>query len=139
MESSDVALEEKTPKLEPFYLNLLVQNSSEVVAKQVDEKVGKKAFGLMNKAAKFVATSAVSEEKISGKIVDELVSAIPPALDDNGIQATCQRKWLFKNYIVCQVDVLSGKYKYFSLLKKHSSYRFYPSTFPRILHDTECE
>ena len=56
----------------PFYLNLVVVDSSAAVESKVEEKVGKGMFGLKQKAATALAKAVVNDTKIAGKLAEKL-------------------------------------------------------------------
>ena len=56
----------------PFYLNLVVVDSSAAVESKVEEKVGKGMFGLRQKAATSLAKAVVNDTKIAGKLAEKL-------------------------------------------------------------------
>ena len=67
---------------DPFFLNIVVVDSSAAVEAQVKEKLGK---GFWGKTATSMAKKVVNESKIAAKVSDQLVEKIPIVLKAKGI------------------------------------------------------
>ena len=77
---------------DPFYLNIVVVDSSAAVETKVGEKVGKGMFGLKQKAAVAMAKAVVNDTKIAGKLGEKLGEVIPSAVHEMGIELNVQPK-----------------------------------------------
>ena len=87
---------------EPFYLNIVVVDSSAAVASQVQGKLGS---GFWGKAASAMAKKVVTESKIATKVAAQLVEKIPAALVDKGIGLECSARYQFGSFIVLRAQV----------------------------------
>lgn len=92
--------------MQPFFLNIFVTNTKDVVSAKVDEKVKPRGFGIFNKGAKMAAAALVSDDKVTAGLATALCEKVPKAIAAMGIDAKVERKWLQKNYVVLRVQVL---------------------------------
>eukprot|EP00619_Florenciella_sp_RCC1007_P009136 CAMPEP_0205905108 /NCGR_PEP_ID=MMETSP1325-20131115/1150_1 /ASSEMBLY_ACC=CAM_ASM_000708 /TAXON_ID=236786 /ORGANISM="Florenciella sp., Strain RCC1007" /LENGTH=201 /DNA_ID=CAMNT_0053270989 /DNA_START=52 /DNA_END=657 /DNA_ORIENTATION=+ len=90
---------------EPFYLNVVVVDSSAAVETKVEEKVGKGIFGLKQKAAVAMAKAVVNDEKIAGKLAEKLVDVVPAAVEEMGIGLSMDQKFQKGPFVVLRVHV----------------------------------
>jgi hypothetical protein len=93
--------------LPPFYLNLVVTNAKEVVAAKIDTKLGKGpfGFGVLNKAAKSLASRIVKDEKVTAGLAAQLVERIPVVIAEMGIAVTVRQRWLQGSYCALPISV----------------------------------
>ncbi|CAK0837391.1 unnamed protein product, partial [Prorocentrum cordatum] len=89
-------------KSEPFYLNIVVVDSSAAVTSQVQGKLGSGFFG---KAASTMAKKVVTESKIATKVAAQLVEKIPAVLAEKGITLECKARYQFGSFIVLRAQV----------------------------------
>mmetsp|Transcript_29281 Transcript_29281/g.60000 ORF Transcript_29281/g.60000 Transcript_29281/m.60000 type:complete len:199 (-) Transcript_29281:347-943(-) len=92
---------------QPFYLNLVVVDSSAAVESKVEEKVGKGMFGLKQKAAVAMAKAVVSDEKVAGKLGEKLSEVVPSAVHEMGIELNVEQKFQKGPLVVLRVQVTS--------------------------------
>ena len=89
-------------KSEPFYLNIVVVDSSAAVNSQVQGKLG---AGFWGKAASSMAKKLVTESKIATKVAAQLAEKIPAVLADKGIVLECTPKFQLGSFIVMRAQV----------------------------------
>lgn len=92
-----------TTTSEPFYLNVVVVDSSAAVAQQVEGKLGK---GFWGKQATKLAKGVVTNSKVAEKLASQLVDKIPAAVAQKGIQLECDVKFQFGSLVVLKARVV---------------------------------
>ena len=90
-------------KSEPFYLNIVVVDSSAAVDSQVQGKLGE---GFWGKAASNLAKKVVNESKIATKVATQLAEKIPVALSEKGITLECIPRFQHGSFIVMRAQVM---------------------------------
>lgn len=106
MSSSEFSLGETNA----FYLNFVLGNTKELVASSVNQKM--KGMGVFRMAAKGLASSLVSADKVTEGFSDKIIEILPKILkDDAGIVAKFEKKFTYKNFCVLRVEVLSLEFK----------------------------
>ena len=91
-----------------FYLNVIIQNKSQVVKKRVSEKVPHGLFGIGRKIAANVADAVVDDEKFAKKIGNSLTKQIPNKLKEkfgSGITVKTENVFLKDNLVVISVEI----------------------------------
>lgn len=86
-----------------FFLNMFLVDASQAIEKKVGEKVKGKWIG---KAAKAVAKSVVSDEKIVGGMAEQLVLKVPEKVKEMGIDVIAETKFSRGNYVVLRLQVV---------------------------------
>ena len=91
-----------------FYLNVIIQNKSQVVKKRVSEKAPHGLFGIGRKIAANVADAVVDDEKFAKKIGNSLTKQIPNKLKEkfgSGITVKTENVFLKDNLVVISVEI----------------------------------
>jgi hypothetical protein len=91
------------PHCAPFFINILLLNKDEVVAKNVQEKTGTGFFG---KVASYAANKMVTDEKLLTNLSDTLMTTIRGSVEEMGIQMSVERKFQQGALVVMQFQVL---------------------------------
>jgi hypothetical protein len=90
----------------PFFVNILLLNKDEVVAKKVEQKTGTGFFG---KAAAFAANKLVTDEKVTAGLADGLIAGVTKATSELGITADMEIKFQQGPFVVPLQLILSAK------------------------------
>ena len=93
--------------MDGFFLNIFVRNTQEVIAAKVDEKLSSGVKSLFKGAAKSIASATVADDKVTRQVASQLVVKVPEAIAEIGIKATCECKWVHKQYLVLRVGINS--------------------------------
>lgn len=87
----------------PFFLNILLLNKDEVVAKGVQEKTG---TGLFGKVAAFAANKVITDEKIITNLSSTLMDTIKKSIEDMGIHIEVTKRFQHGPLVVIQFQVM---------------------------------
>ena len=91
-----------------FYLNVIIQNKSQVVKKRVSEKVPHGIFGFGRKIAANVADSLVTDERFAKKVGTSLKNEIPKKLAEkfgSGINVKTKLVFLKDNLAIVSIRI----------------------------------
>lgn len=116
-----------------FYLNFILGNTKELVASSVNEKM--KGMGVFRMAAKGLASSLVSAEKVTDGFSEKISEILPKILqDDAGIDAKFEKKFTYKNFCVIRVEVKSLEFR--KLMAKSKGDEF-ADTFEDLMNNLD--
>lgn len=88
---------------EPFYLNIVVVDSSQAVEQQVGAKLGK---GFWSNQASKLAKQVVNESKIAAKVATQLSEKIPAAVKSMGITLEVTPKFKLGSFVVLKARLI---------------------------------
>lgn len=89
-----------------FYINIFLTNSKEVLENIVRKKVSRKRR-VLRALAKRVAVNLISDESLTGKIAEDLISSIPMKLGLIGVRATASLAYQQSAYICIDIELPS--------------------------------
>lgn len=91
-----------------FYMNIILLNKEEVVAKKVGEKLETKGFskgGLLGRATSYAANKLVKDEKVLDTLAETLTAKIGEQTAVMGITAKVTKKFQQGSFVVLRVTV----------------------------------
>eukprot|EP01031_Cornospumella_fuschlensis_P032442 gene32442-39230_t len=87
---------------QPFFLNILLLNKDEIVAKGVQEKTG---TGFLGKVAAFAANKVITDDKIITNLSSTLMDTIKKSVEDMGIHIDVAKRFQQGPLVVIQFQV----------------------------------
>ena len=91
-----------------FYLNIIIQNKSQVIKKKASERVPYGVFGFGKKIVANVADAVIKDDDFAEKIGDSLKDQIPVKLKEkfgDGIKVSTDRVFVKDNLVVVSVQI----------------------------------